>query len=40
VFGKIIGGMDIVSEIGTTPTNHRDSPLTPVQVTAITIQEA
>jgi cyclophilin family peptidyl-prolyl cis-trans isomerase len=40
VFGKITSGMEIIKEIEATPTNHRDSPLTPVQVTSITIQEA
>lgn len=39
VFAKIVSGMDIIQAIGTTETNHRDSPLTPVQVTSITIQE-
>jgi cyclophilin family peptidyl-prolyl cis-trans isomerase len=40
VFGKITVGMDVVKQIEATETNHRDSPLTPVQVTSITIQEA
>jgi len=39
VFGKIVSGMDIVHAIEASETNHRDSPLTPVQVTSITIQE-
>ena len=39
VFGKITSGMDIVHTIGKTATDRGDRPLTPVQVTKITIQE-
>ena len=39
VFGKVIGGMDVVENIGNTPTDARDNPKTPVKVERITIQE-
>jgi len=39
VFGRINEGMDIVNQIGTTRTGPRDNPLTPVQVTKISIVE-
>ena len=39
VFGKIVSGMDVVQAIEASETNHRDSPVTPVQVSAITVQE-
>ena len=39
VFGKVTSGMEIITAIETTATNHRDSPLEPVQVTSVTIQE-
>ena len=39
VFGKVIEGMDVVSGIGSVSTGPRDNPLTPVQVTKITIVE-
>ncbi|RMG18744.1 MAG: peptidylprolyl isomerase [Planctomycetota bacterium] len=37
VFGKVTKGMEVVNKIGTTPTDGRDRPLTPVQVRTITI---
>ena len=40
VFGKIVSGMDVIQAIEASETNHRDSPLTPVQVTSVTVQEA
>jgi len=39
VFGKITEGMDVVRKIGSTATNDRDRPLTPVQMIKITVQE-
>jgi peptidylprolyl isomerase len=39
VFAKVTEGMDIVGEIGSTETGPRDNPLTPVQVTKISIVE-
>lgn len=37
VFGKVVDGMDIVMAINTTPTAGGDRPVTPVQVTQITV---
>lgn len=37
VFGKITEGMDIVNAIGTTDTDGRDRPLTPIQVKKVTV---
>ena len=37
VFGKIIGGMDVVKKIETTPTSN-DRPKTPVKMNKVTIQ--
>ncbi len=39
VFGKVIGGMDIVDEIGSTETNARDLPVEDISITAATIRE-
>ena len=39
VFGKIIDGMDVIATIGTTPTGQGDRPVTPVQVTRVTVAE-
>ena len=39
VFGKVIDGTDVVSEIEGTETDGRDRPLQPIQVTRITIEE-
>jgi len=39
VFGKIIGGMDIVTAIEQTPTDGNNRPVTPVKVIKITISE-
>jgi cyclophilin family peptidyl-prolyl cis-trans isomerase len=38
VFGKITAGMDVVKRIESTPTGDNDRPVTPVQVTRITIE--
>jgi cyclophilin family peptidyl-prolyl cis-trans isomerase len=40
VFGKVTRGQDVVTKIGTTPTDGGDRPRTPVQVTKITVHEA
>jgi len=39
VFAKINEGMEIVNEVGAVQTGPRDNPLTPVQVTKISIVE-
>jgi cyclophilin family peptidyl-prolyl cis-trans isomerase len=39
VFGKIIEGMDVVTDIENTPTDARDNPNTPVEMKSITISE-
>jgi cyclophilin family peptidyl-prolyl cis-trans isomerase len=40
VFGKVTRGQDVVTKIGTTPTDGGDRPRTPVQVTKITVHDA
>jgi len=37
VFGKVTEGMDVVHQIGKTPTDRRDRPTTPVQVRSVTV---
>jgi cyclophilin family peptidyl-prolyl cis-trans isomerase len=39
VFGRVTSGMDVVRNIESTATDERDRPVTPVQVTRITVQE-
>ena len=39
VFGRVTDGMDILKEIENTPTDGQDRPLTPVQMTSITVVE-
>ena len=39
VFGRIIGGMEVVQAIETTPTGHGDRPTTPVQMIKVTVSE-
>ncbi len=39
VFGRVIGGMEAVQAIETTPTGHGDRPSTPVQMIKITVNE-
>jgi len=39
VFGKVTSGLEVVTAIETTPTDGRDNPITPVQVTRVTISE-
>ncbi len=37
VFGKIVGGTDVISAIEKTQTDGRDRPVTPVQMISVTI---
>lgn len=37
VFGRVSEGMDVVSAIENTPTDGRDRPMTPVQVSKVTV---
>ena len=37
VFGKVISGMDVIYEIGTTPTDAMDKPTTPVVMEKVII---
>lgn len=39
VFGKVVHGMDVVTQIGATPTDGSDRPKSPVQMLHVTIQE-
>jgi cyclophilin family peptidyl-prolyl cis-trans isomerase len=39
VFGRVVEGWNVVQSIGNTPTDSNDRPLTPVQVTKITVNE-
>ena len=39
VFGKVVDGMDVLSEIEKTPTDGNDRPVTPVKVVKITVSE-
>ena len=40
VFGRIVEGMNIIADIEGTQTDHRDNPITPVQVISITVDAA
>ena len=39
MFGKVTDGMDVVSQIETSPTGPGDRPATPIQVVKITIDD-
>ncbi len=39
VFGRVVEGLDVVKAIGVTPTDGRDNPVTPVQVTSIEVHD-
>ena len=39
VFGKVVGGMDVVKEIGTTSTDGNDRPRTPVKMVKVTVKD-
>jgi cyclophilin family peptidyl-prolyl cis-trans isomerase len=40
VFGKVVGGMDVVDAISKAPRDARDRPKTPVKMVKITVSEA
>lgn len=37
IFGRVVGGMDVVERIGKTPTGSGDRPKTPVKITRATV---
>ncbi|MCH8089407.1 MAG: peptidylprolyl isomerase, partial [Chloroflexi bacterium] len=37
IFGQVVGGQDVVDEIGLVPTDSRDRPLEPVVIESIEI---
>lgn len=37
IFGRVVGGMDVVQKIGKTPTDSNDRPRTPVKMTRVTL---
>lgn len=39
VFGRVIEGMDVLEKIGSTATDERDRPLTPVKMERITVED-
>jgi cyclophilin family peptidyl-prolyl cis-trans isomerase len=39
VFGKVIGGMDVVEAIGRAPVNSREQPINDVTLTSLVIQD-
>jgi cyclophilin family peptidyl-prolyl cis-trans isomerase len=39
VFGKVIGGMDVVRKIESAPTDAGDRPRTPIQMVRVTVTE-
>ena len=39
-FGKVVAGQDVVDAIGSTPTDGRDRPRTPITINTIRIEEA
>src|ERR1700761_520545 len=39
VFAKVVSGLDVVTKIGTTPTDGRDRPTTPVQMISVTVHD-
>jgi cyclophilin family peptidyl-prolyl cis-trans isomerase len=40
VFGKVLGGMDVIKKIESTPTDGNDRPKTPVKMIKVSIHEA
>ncbi|MGB5697342.1 MAG: peptidylprolyl isomerase [Polyangiales bacterium] len=39
VFGKVVGGMDVIEKIESTPTGSGDRPVTPVQMVKVTVHD-
>ena len=39
VFGQVVGGMDVVEEIGSVPTDRRDEPRDAVEIEQVTVDE-
>ena len=39
VFGKVVGGMDVIEKIGSTQTGAGDRPVTPVQMIKVTVND-
>jgi cyclophilin family peptidyl-prolyl cis-trans isomerase len=39
VFGRVVGGMDVIKAIETTQTGAGDRPVTPVQMVKVTVQD-
>ncbi|MEA5388573.1 peptidylprolyl isomerase [Haloarculaceae archaeon H-GB11] len=39
VFGKVIDGMDVVEDIGSTPTGRNDEPLDDIEIESVEIHE-
>lgn len=39
VFGKVVGGMDVIEKISATPTGAGDRPVTPVQMVKVTVHD-
>ncbi len=37
IFGRVVGGMDVVRKIGKTPTDANDRPKTPVKMDRVTL---
>jgi peptidyl-prolyl cis-trans isomerase A (cyclophilin A)/peptidyl-prolyl cis-trans isomerase B (cyclophilin B) len=37
VFGQVVGGMDVVEEIGSLPTDRQDNPAEEVKIESVTI---
>jgi peptidyl-prolyl cis-trans isomerase A (cyclophilin A) len=40
VFGRVVGGMDVVNKIARVPRNQSDRPLTPVKITEVAVRRA
>jgi cyclophilin family peptidyl-prolyl cis-trans isomerase len=38
VFGRVVDGEDVVRKIESTPTDARDTPMTPIQVRRVTVE--
>ena len=40
VFGKVVDGMDVISQIESSPTDGGDRPLEPIKMVSVTVNEA